>query len=435
MKRKVLSAALTATLMLSNAVPSFAEGDYIPDIPLLSIEKPDIPDISSIDCGLNSTESSTQKILCIMLNLNNTPFKKEHNEGYYYEQLFGKKTRSLSTYVTNQSRGKFRVAPADTHNTKYPGVIKINVDASKYKTIGTKDYREQKKLVTDALHTIKSSVDWAKLDQDGNMQFKESYLEDSDYKEELLVVTVVSGNANSSNSRVTNQIKIWPHLSTIRTKLNQYTLDNTAIITSEFTKNTAISSATFSHEFLHNLHARDMYLDKNSVGIWSIMSNSWGKERGKSYYTPTPLDPIHRMYLGWSKPRRIDCSKSDIILTYSPDEFPYIQDPRNQSFIYILDYHDFNSMAEKSLGRYGVKSDGLVIWKVNKDRLKADWVDGDWYINTKGKKSSVWVMSNGKGGYSVKDSFTPVGQSKSIYGTLFKVDVRNKELVIHNRGV
>ena len=62
-----------------------------------------------------------------------------------------------------------------------------------------------------------------------------------------------------------------------------------------------------AHEFAHNLGAHDLYAyrgGQTSVGMWSLMSDSWtGSPTG---IVPGPFDPLHLDQWGWLNPRIIN---------------------------------------------------------------------------------------------------------------------------------
>lgn len=435
MKRKVLSAALAATLMLSSAAPSFAEElDFkVSPVGIQSSAKPDIRRGSSFSSLKPKT--GKQKVLCILVNQENEPFRDWHDEKHYYNQFFGDKNMSVKKYIKDQSNNKFNIEPANTINTKYPGILKVNLKSSDVPTIGCLDYYKQESFVLSTLKQLKDKIDFDSIDINSDKSFKESFFMDNfDDEEELLIAVIFSGRVDNTTSREYGRIKVWPHLNQLRGYVNGYNFNNSAIFASEEAGFEDTNAAVLSHEFLHNLHARDMYLDDYSIGKWSIMSYITGAN-----LDPMPLDPLHKIYMGWLTTKRLDTFNKTLKVKFNKNEIPYIVDPRDNDSVYLLEYKDFSNPVQKSLYCRGIRKDGLVVWKINRSELERDWLHDkgyglDWYLNSRGKRTSVWVMSRGKGTY-VGDTYTTVGSSRSIDGTLFKVDVRNKELVIHNRGV
>ena len=445
MKRKVLSAALAATLMLSSVVPSFAEELVVPDIDTsaLSVTSAN-PDFALARTSVTqpSIKSGKQKVLCVMINMENLPFEKDHNEKFYYEQLFGKSSTSLKNYVNNQSNGHFNIEPADTIKSKYPGIVKINAKVPQGYTANSTDYTAINQFVKNELQKVANKVDCAACDKNGDKRFHDFYARNSNnYDDELVIMTVISGEAFSKNFRNPGKVMAWPHATMLNTNINGYSFNHATVIMSELTRNGVVNSATFAHEFMHNIGARDMYLHEDDIDFWSLMARTRGRAEGKTDYSPIPLDPAHKLFFGWKKPKKVKFNDKGVAnIKVNKNEVPYLVDTKNPNIIYLLDYHDLSEPSEKALNYHGIYEDGVNIWKINKNEARSDWrydpYVNDLDINTRGKRSAMCVMTRSKSGsQSAKHSYTPVGSSRSIDGTLFKVDVRNKELVIHNRGV
>ena len=437
MKRKVLSAALAATLMLSSAVPSFAEElDFkVSPVGMQSSAKPDIRRGSSFSSLKPKT--GKQKVLCVMIEFDTQKFRNTHDEEYYYKQLFGKDKTSLKTYLRDQSDGRMKIYPADVKGSKYQGVLKVKLDASKYGTIGPQDFEKQTKVAKDALAIVKDKIEWDKIDENDDWSFMEPFLQENDsFEEELLFTFVMAGNASNNSS---GYISAWTHLSPFNSRLNGYSISNTSVITSEIVEN-VVCSADFAHEYLHNLNARDMYLDKKSVGPWSVMCDFMGQDHTNYNYAPTPVDPYHKIYFKWAKPVRVKLdSAKPVEIKYNKREVPYIVDPRDSNIIYLLDYRDYKNYYVKCLNKYGVKSSGMVIWKINKREAERDWMSFtngscDWYINSAGPKTAVSVMNRSDGEMKVNDSFVEDGKERSIDGTLIKVKPSKGKMYVYYRG-
>ena len=223
MKRKVLSAALAATLMLSSAAPSFAEElDFkVSPVGMQSSAKPDIRRGSSFSSLKPKT--GKQKVLCILVNQENEPFRDWHDEKHYYNQFFGDKNMSVKKYIKDQSNNKFNIEPANTINTKYPGILKVNLKSSDVPTIGCLDYYKQESFVFSALKQLKDKIDFNSIDINSDKSFKESFFMDNfDDEEELLIAVIFSGRVDNTTSREYGRIKIWPHLNQLRGYVNGY---------------------------------------------------------------------------------------------------------------------------------------------------------------------------------------------------------------------
>lgn len=437
MKRKVLSAALAATLMLSSAVPSFAEAsDFeVSPVGIQSSAKPDIHRGSS--CSSLKPKTGKQKVLCVMIEFDNQKFSNMNDEEYYYNQLFGKDRGSLKSYLRDQSDGRMKVYPADVKDAEYPGVIKIKMSASRYGTVNPRDYNTHNRIVKDAFDQIKDQVAWDEIDENNDKVFEESFLQDNDsLEEELLFTFVFSGDTQVKKP---GTVTAWTHLSPFKAYANGYKFKNTAIITSERT-GTDVGAPDFAHEFLHNLNARDMYLDWKSIGFWSIMCKYLGQNYEDFSYVPTPVDPYHKIYFKWAKPVRVKLDPAKPVeIKYNKREVPYIVDPRDSNIVYLLDYRDYNNIYVKGLNRYDVESSGMVIWKINKREAERDWISSsggysDWYINSAGPKTAVSVMNRSDGSMKVNDSFVEDGKERSIDGTLIKVKPSKGKMYVYYRG-
>lgn len=344
------------------------------------------------------TKTQNSKVLCVMLNVDNSPFNKEHDEKYYYDQLFGENSAALKNYIYNQSNGKYVISPADTINTKYPGIIKLDVKATpKYATENEEDYSTIYKFVKHELNNIEDKVDWKAIDKNNDKRFVRhplSKLVNAD--DELSIITVISGES-ITDKVIPNKIESWAHSTQLLTKINDYIFNQPIAISSEYTVG-PLNYATIAHEFLHDLGARDMYNDDYSIKFWSVMDTSGGKRPYEEYQTPTPLDPLHKIFFGWVKPKKIKFNEYDIAdMDFNKNEIPYLVDDYDPNIIYLFDYHDFTDPNQKSLYEYGVEGDGLTIWKVNKKEAKRDWYLGEYIkpdhmINSKGKGTAMEVI-------------------------------------------
>lgn len=432
MKRKAIGVALAATLLMSSTITSFANEIVVPEMKPANIEM------------RNSTElkikKGNQKILCVMYNMDNASFDERHTEHFYYKQLFGNNPSSLKNYVKNQSNGHFNVSPADTKGTKYPGIVKINVKAKAEYSSNADNFSLSNKFIRDTLPQIKDKVDWGLIDTNHDKKFEEDYLRNNlGNNDELLIINIISGEAPNMRFRDPGKVIAWPHVNLLNTYVGDYHLNHPTVIASEFQKK-EVGYATLAHEFMHDIGARDMYKDGDSIDFWSLMASTRGRREGESDYTPGPLDPIHKIFFGWKTPKPVKFDKNgNATIKFKKDEIPYVQDTRNSDIVYFLDYHDLKDMNEKSLNYHGVYSDGVTVWKVHKSEAKRDWIynpygDNDFYINSRGAGTAMSVMTRSKKNLqSPIHSYIKVNSSKSIDGTMYKVDVKNKQIIVHKR--
>ncbi len=487
MNKKLLSVAVVSATVATQATTFIAAEPTVElkDTPIVrKTTNPGVAPIGTVEAGSSAiVKQGKQKVLCLMINLNTQPFQANHNEQFYADSLFGSSPDSVKNFISNQSGGRVVVEPADTKDSAVKGVIKLDVNTADYGTIGASEYALQKKIVTDALTKVKDRVDWAAMDQNNDKKFEESFLtddatkkeellvvtvkivtdaltkvkdrvdwaamdqnndkkfeesfltDDATKKEELLVVTVVSGAAETPNTKTEGQIKIWPHLTELVTQVNEYSFSNSAIVASEKASSNWLNKTILSHEYLHNLNARDMYLDTNSVGPWSTMCDTYGKRPGTQTSSPTPLDPVHKIYMGWSSAKPVTRGAQDVEIPFKKDEVPYIQHPTNPDIVYLLNYIDYSDENVKALNNFGVTGDGMVVWKVNKTEARRDWLKGtgdqnDWYVNSKGPRTAMGVLANGNGDANYTNSFMPVGKSVSLDGTDLTVSVKDKKMIL-----
>lgn len=440
MNKKLLSVAVVSATVATQATTFIAAEPTVElkDTPIVrKTTNPGVAPIGTVEAGSSAiVKQGKQKVLCLMINLNTQPFQANHNEQFYADSLFGSSPDSVKNFISNQSGGRVVVEPADTKDSAVKGVIKLDVNTADYGTIGASEYALQKKIVTDALAKVKDRVDWAAIDQNNDKKFEESFLtDDATKKEELLVVTVVSGAAETPNTKTEGQIKIWPHLTELVTQVNEYSFSNSAIVASEKASSNWLNKTILSHEYLHNLNARDMYLDTNSVGPWSTMCDTYGKRPGTQTSSPTPLDPVHKIYMGWSSAKPVTRGAQDVEIPFKKDEVPYIQHPTNPDIVYLLNYIDYSDENVKALNNFGVTGDGMVVWKVNKTEARRDWLKGtgdqnDWYVNSKGPRTAMGVLANGNGDANYTNSFMPVGKSVSLDGTDLTVSVKDKKMIL-----
>ena len=437
MNKKLLSVSVIAATVATQTTPFIAAQPTVElvDAPLeKTLPNPGVTPVGTPSAGVASTvKRGTQKVLCLMVNFKEQPFQANHNEQFYADSLFGSAPDSVKSYISNQSSGKVVVAPADTKDSPVKGVLKVDLNKADFNggTIGANEYQLQKRITNAALKQVQDKVDWAKIDSNNDKKFEESFLEDDpSMKEELLVVTVISGICETPTTKTEGQIKAWPHLTELTTNLGDYSFLNSAIIASEKASGNWLNKTILSHEYLHNLNARDMYKDTESVGPWSVMCDTYGKRPGESTTSPTPLDPIHKIYMGWAQPEKITPGEKDIEVPFNKEKVPYLQHPTDPNIVYILDYRDYDDPNQKALNRWGIDKDGMVVWKVNKKVMGEDWVDKDWYLNSKGARTSVGVLSKNNTDADPKNTFIAVGQNATLDGTTLKVDVQNKKLVI-----
>lgn len=440
MNKKLLSVVVVSATVATQATTFIAAEPTVElkDTPIVrKTTNPGVAPIGTVEAGSSAiVKQGKQKVLCLMINLNTQPFQTNHNEQFYADSLFGSAPDSVKNFISNQSGGRVVVEPADTKDSAVKGVIKLDVNTADYGTIGASEYALQKKIVTDALAKVKDRVDWAAMDQNNDKKFEESFLtDDATKKEELLVVTVVSGAAETPNTKTEGQVKIWPHLTELVTQVNEYSFSNSAIVASEKASSNWLNKTILSHEYLHNLNARDMYLDTNSVGPWSTMCDSYGKRPGTQTSSPTPLDPVHKIYMGWSSAKPVTRGAQDVEIPFKKDEVPYIQHPTNPDIVYLLNYIDYSDENVKALNNFGVTGDGMVVWKINKTEARRDWLKGtgdqnDWYVNSKGPRTAMGVLANGNGDANYTNSFMPVGKSVSLDGTDLTVSVKDKKMIL-----
>lgn len=347
----------------------------------------------------------TQKVLCIMVNSEDEPFKTGHDERYYSNMLFGKSKNSLASYISRQSLGKFKIKPADTKKTKYPGIIQVSM---KSKTVAADDYNFQSKIVVSALNHISDRLNLKAIDINGDKRFAEPFLiDDKNAKEEFLIITIISGSVKSEDDVEDDKVKAWPHLEQIHTDINGYAFRNTSIISSEIVEGKGANVSTFAHEFMHNLNARDMYLDRTSIGTWSIMS-----EPGKD--TPNELDPVHKIYLGWATPKPVRLNST---VKFDKGKIPYI---KCNGYVYLLDYRE--------------EKDGAIVWKINEKELKRDWKFDDsnecydWYVNSSGDGKAIQVLPK------PDSSYIKCGKGMKISNTNIRIIVTHKKIHVTNKG-
>ena len=381
-------------------------------------------------------KENNQKVLLLMLNMDNDPFRSEHNEQYYYDCLFGSATDSVKNFVINQSGGRVKIQPADTKNSPLKGVIKMDVKASDYGTVGSEDFEKHQQIMKDSLNKIKDEVDWAAMDINNDKKFEQAFfLDEAGKKEEVVVMAVISGATKVGDYKEEGKIKSWPHTSYFEYTLGDYQFKNNMIMASEFAEADILSQTTLSHEYLHNLNARDMYLDEDSIGPWSTMCTTYGQRPGENRTSPVPLDPVHKMYMGWSAPKEIKISREDVEIPYKKDEVPYIQDPKNPDVYYLLDYRDFSDENQKALHGFNVRNDGILVWKINKTEAERDWYFAqnnelpDWYVNSKGARTAMSVLVKGAGPTSYENSYINVGSGCRVQEGL-EIEVHDKKMIL-----
>lgn len=375
------------------------------------------------------TKQGEQKSLVVMVEFPEHPFTKD--EAYYNDMLFGTGPDSVNSFLKDQSNNKFGISPIAT-TSETPGVIKVTMPADSYNIVGAKDYEMQKQICQEVLDTIKDQIDFSDADKDGNKAFDDSWKIDSvGSKEELHINFIFSGNT-SNEGDTTTRIQAWPHGFNLDTTIGDYTLRNDGMVSSETSNSNPLGSSMFIHEFLHNLNARDMYGDTMSVGMWSLMDKSYGNRDGTTSGThATPLDPIHKLRMGWVSPNTITPNETIQTVDFDKTKAIILKHPTDQNIAYVIDYRDFDNIYEKGNYRYGMRGDGIVAWKMDKSKLDADWDDGDWILNTGGARSSVFVLPMNSGeGPTFENTFIPVGSTLSLDGLNYDIKVNNHQLVI-----
>lgn len=374
-------------------------------------------------------KAGNQKVLTLLVNISDSPF--QNDEKYYSDMMFGSGIDSVKSYLENQSNGKMTISPVETTGTTYPGVIKVDVDANTLPEVGYKDYDKQLEVAHNLLNQVKDQINFGSADTNGDKMFNDSWQIDVENDaDELFINVVFSGNMEANGGG--NKVQAWPHSPKFNTKIGEYTLQNSGLITSEKTGNKVIGMSTYAHEFLHNLNARDMYADTTSIDLWSIMSKSYGNRDGsETGYHANTLDPVHKLRMGWTTPVKVDLTKPSSTLEITKGKTYWMQHPTNDDIVYILDYRDFDDVYEKANYRYGLRGDGLIVWQINKSKVATDW-DDDWQLNTGGVRSSVFVLPKNTGqGATVENTLTPVGSTLTIDGLDdISIKVNNHQLVV-----
>lgn len=385
---------------------------------------------TSRSSGAIFAKEGNQKVLTVLVNLSDSPFTKD--EKYYSDMLYGSGVDSLKSYLESQSNGKMTISPATTTGTTYPGIIKVDINSADVSELAYNNYEGQLNLSHQILDQVKGQIDLSSADENGDKQFNDSWFVDSaDDNDELFINMIFSGSVDKDGGS-NDKLQAWPHVAHFNTTLGEYTLNNSGLITSEKHQGTVIGLSTFAHEFMHNLNGRDMYADTTSIGLWSIMSKSYGNRDGTdTAFHANPLDPLHKIRMGWTTPVKVDLTKASSTIDIDKTKTYYIEHPTNKDIVYLLDYRDFDDIYEKANYRYGLRGDGLVVWQLNKNSLKADWND-DWQFNTGGIRSSVFVLPKNTGeGATVENTLTPVGSTLTIDGLAdVSIKVNNHQLVV-----
>lgn len=369
-----------------------------------------------------------------MVNIEEHPFEKKHNERFYFNEFFGMSKYSVANYIKNESNNKFKIKPANTINTKYPGIIKINIKGNNYGTIGANDFRKKSKLFYDAVNLASKNIDFKKIDINNDKELiQPAYdLSNKNLLRELEIAVIVSGKVNSPTSTEPNKIQIWANNERHVGNFNNYYVSTRGIYTSEKIENYETSAPILSHELLHNLDAKDMYLDKKSIGIWSIMCFHNVVNKNTKKITQAPLDPMHKLYFGWTKPIKIIPTNKPTKIKYKKDKTPYFVDPNNKNIIYVLDYRNFNNKYQNKFKTYGIKNDRLLIWKINKKIAINDWKGKlsktengtylrDSFVNSDGEGTAMKIIN-------INSNGTPIGNKININN--IKIEVKNKKIII-----
>ncbi len=370
-------------------------------------------------------KTGTQKNLVVLVNIKGQEFK--HDEEFYYNTFYGSGVDSVASYLKDQSNGKFTISPLKTTDGKYQGIVKVDIDPDDYGTISYNNYDAQMKIVNDVMQKISSKIDLADADKNGDKKFDDTWrIDNLDSNEELNIMTIFSGSTNKTNSNG-DKIQAWPHTVEMDTTVNGYVLQNSLTILSESINDSVVGTATLSHEFLHNLNARDLYADSLSVGFWSIMDSSYGNRKStEPGNDPNPLDLLHKIRLGWVTPVEIKATDNK---TYKYDKTKayYMVNPSDKNEVYLFDYRDYTDVYEQANYRYGLRNSGLIVWKINIDSLEKDWNDDDWALNTNGARTSYYVVPFSENlEPTVDNALTSVGKSRVLTNLNLKMTVGDK---------
>lgn len=377
-----------------------------------------------------ASKQGNQKVLVLMINMSDSPFQQ--GEDYYNNVIFGGGPDSVKSYIEDQSNNKFTISPVTTTGTTHQGVIKVDLNSDEFGAVDSSNYEKQHQIVNAALEKAKAQIDFSSADANGDNAFNDSWFTDNDNnKEELQVTAIISGNAVKTTRAGGTNIQSWPHSFQLQTNVNGYTLHNSGLVTSERVNDATLGASIFSHEFLHNLNARDMYNDNMSIGLWSIMDKSYGNrdDTNKGFHSNT-LDPVHKLKFGWATAEKVDLSATQT-LDIRKDKVYYIQDPADTNIVYLLDYRDFDNIYEHANYRYGLRGDGLILWRIDKAQAATDWNDSDWAVNTQGPRTSMYVIPKDRGdGPNVANTMTPVGQTLILDNLKTSITVNNHQLVV-----
>ncbi len=377
-----------------------------------------------------TSKQGNQKVLVLMINMSDSPFQQ--GEEYYNNVIFGSGPDSVKSYIEDQSNNKFTISPVTTTGTTHQGVIKVDLNSDEFGAVDSSNYEKQHEIVNAALEKAKAQIDFSSADTNGDNAFNDSWFTDNDNsKEELQVTAIISGNAVKTTRAGGTNIQSWPHSFQLQTDVNGYSLHNSGLVTSERVNGATLGVSIFSHEFLHNLNARDMYNDNMSIGLWSIMDKSYGnRDDTKKGFHANTLDPVHKLKFGWATAEKVDLSTTQT-LDIRKDKVYYIQDPADSNIVYLLDYRDFDNIYEHANYRYGLRGDGLILWRIDKAQAATDWNDSDWAVNTQGPRTSMYVIPKDRGdGPNVANTMTPVGQTLTLDNLKTSITVNNHQLVV-----
>ena len=248
--------------------------------------------------------SGSKNMLVVVVSFNDRAATISNNA--WYNSVFSttSSVKSVANYYNDNSFGTLSVNPISHSQSGSPtGVVSISLNMNHPNYGGNYNYATEKAWIQLAVNEVRSVVNLASYDTNGN-----NYLEPS----ELVVYFIVAGYERSGTTLTPN---VWAHAWGSWSSDPVYVDSGNSVILKNWAMNGELNGSSvqhpmgvIAHELGHQMcDLPDLY-DINSIngamGYFSIMaSGSWGADTGEdSGTTPTGLDAWSRQYLGWTTP-------------------------------------------------------------------------------------------------------------------------------------
>jgi M6 family metalloprotease-like protein len=330
--------------------------------------------------------SGTVEVPVILVTFANTA-AEPYPAGNLKKQLFDGPWPSgtMSEHYREMSRGKLEV------KGEVVPWIKLSQDDRLYAgpagCNGLCNAARLGEMLTEALRTADTSIDFRRFDNDGPDNVPNS-ADDDGFVDFVAFVHPESGGECSNDN-------IWSHRYSLLslTGGNYQTGDvghfGTNVLIDDYVvmpglacdETTMIPIGVFSHEFGHAFGLPDLYdtqrpPQSSGIGAWGLMgSGSWGGDGQSTPHLPTHMETWSKEFLGWVTPKTIISDQRNVQLRpveSSGDvvriDYPESADPEDKRYL-LLEYRSAQGFDRS------IPVSGLLVTEINNARVEGGLIN------------------------------------------------------------